>query len=78
MEVQHPTTPALIIVYYTEFVKCFNKGIDECHVSKLTWNGVFWAIFTDKDCYGYSESYIGKNVFFAREQAEKALKGGAE
>lgn len=50
-------------------------GIDECHVSKLTWNGVFWAIFTDKDCYGYSESYIGKTVFFAREQAEKALKG---
>lgn len=53
-------------------------GIDKCHVSKLEWNGVFWAIFTDKDCYGYSEDYIGRTVFLTKEDAEKALKGGTE
>ena len=49
-------------------------GIDECHVRKLEWNGVFWAIFTDKDCYGYSADYIGKTVFLTREDAEKKLE----
>ncbi len=49
-------------------------GIDECHVRKLEWNGVFWAIFNDKDCYGYSEDYIGKTIFFTKEEAEAALK----
>lgn len=51
-------------------------GIDECRVSKLEWNGVFWAIFVDKDYCGYSENEIGKTVFLTREEAEKALKGG--
>ena len=51
-------------------------GIDECRVSKLEWNGVFWAIFVDKDYCGYSESEIGKTVFLTREEAEKALEGG--
>ena len=50
------------------------NGIDECHVRKLEWNGVFWAIFTDKDCYGYSADYIGKTVFLTREDAEKKLE----
>ena len=49
-------------------------GIDECHVRKLEWNGVFGAIFTDKDCYGYSADYIGKTVFLTREDAEKKLE----
>lgn len=53
-------------------------GIDECRVRKLEWNGAFWAFFIDKDCYGYSESYIGKKVFLTKEEAEKALEGGAE
>ena len=49
-------------------------GIDECHVRSLEWNGTFWSIFNDKDCYGYSEDYIGKTIFLAKEEAEKALK----
>ena len=51
-------------------------GIDECRVERVEWNGVFWAIFHDRDNYGYSQGYIGKTVFFTREEAERALKGG--
>lgn len=53
-------------------------GIDECKVERLEWNGVFWAIFHNRDCYGYSQGYIGKTVFFTRGEAEQALKGGNE
>lgn len=49
-------------------------GIDECRVSQVIWNGTFFALIFDKDCYGYSESYIGKTVFLTREEAEQALK----
>ena len=49
-------------------------GIDECHVRSLEWNGTFWSIFNDKDCYGYSEDYIGKTIFLVKEEAEQALK----
>ena len=66
------------MVYFVDENSNEFTGIDECCVSNLEWNGVFWAIFTDKDCYGYSEDYIGKTVFLTKEQAEKALKGGEE
>ena len=49
-------------------------GIDECRVSQVIWNGTFFALIFDKDCYGYSESYIGKTVFLTREEAGKALE----
>ena len=53
-------------------------GIDECHVSCLEWSGTSWVIFTDKDCNEHSEDYIGKTVFFTKEEAKKALKERCE
>lgn len=51
-------------------------GIDECRVEKLEWNGIFWTIFHNRDDYGYLQWCIGKTIFFTREEAEQALKGG--
>ncbi len=39
-------------------------------------NGVHWHIIFE-ELFAMSEAHIGKNVFYTREEAERALKGGA-
>ena len=39
-------------------------------------NGVHWHIIF-KELFAMSEAHIGESVFYTREEAEQALKGGA-
>lgn len=56
----------------------YETVIDSIHISGIVEYHMFYKKIIHPDCDFFSDKDIGKTVFLTKEEAEKALKGGAE
>ena len=65
------------ILYVIESGAIYEAKVKDYKYCSNSNNGVHWHIIFE-ELFAMSEAHIGKSVFYTREEAEAALKGGAE
>ena len=63
------------ILYIIEAGKVIEAKVKEYKYCSNSNNGVHWHIIFE-ELFAMSEAHIGESVFYTREEAEQALKGG--